>query len=205
MLHCWYLISTCLYRQLCIKEHKIRLIKKKKYSVNLGKIPSRRKSIRLNARYARDLLQYNAFPSWLYVLEGTSANQDIDTLLTGKMLLRRKTIGLNAEDMLVILKQYSIFPIVSFALQDIPVLLQPHKAAPLQCKSRFLILLGNCYVHVHSKKWTNLDIDKRKGITIYFTAKLFLDKMQFHTSIGEGRTEVTWGSNASPVSFSHQL
>lgn len=151
MLHCWYLISTCLYRQLCIKEHKIRLIKKKK-SFNLGKIPSRRKSIRLNARYARYLLQYKAFPSWLYVLEGTSANQDIDTLLTGKMLLRRKTIGLNAEDMLVILKQYSIFPIVSFALQDIPVLLQPHKAAPLQCKSRFLILLGNCYVHVHSKK-----------------------------------------------------
>ena len=34
---------------------------------------------------------------------------ETDTLIIGKMLLRRKNIRLNAEDMLVILKQYNVF------------------------------------------------------------------------------------------------
>lgn len=82
----------------------------------IGKILLRRKSIRLNARYAKDLSSTMASHHGFLVPEGIpvlllKCESEIDTVLIGKMLLRRKTIRLNAEDTLVILKQYNAFPV----------------------------------------------------------------------------------------------
>ena len=66
------------------------------------------------------------------VLEGNipvlllKCKSEIDTLIIGKILLRRKNIRLNVEDMLVILKQYNVFPLW------------------LYCTARFFFFANNC-------------------------------------------------------------
>lgn len=143
------------------------------------------------------------------VLEGNKpvlllkCKSEIDTLIIGKMLLRRKKYKIKcrryASDTkavqclpIVALLYCKIFFLCEIVLQDIPMLLRPHKAALLQCISRSLILLANCYVHCTcAQQDGQIQILIKRASQCILQTILTWDKIQFNTSIREGCTQVT--------------
>jgi hypothetical protein len=100
----------------------------------------------------------------------------------GKMPLRRKTTRLNAEDLLIILQQYNLFPIVASLNYKIYQCFYGRTKQHCCNVNPGPFILANCHVDVHSNKWKKFR---------YWSKRTLQSILQTNTS-KKGYTEVIW-------------